>query len=433
MRVRGLLALALAVSWGCSTNADRYDRTHVSAGLEQRSGRTLGPGDGSLPPGIDLQKGLSENDAVTLALWNNPDFQEALTELGLRRADLIQAGMVANPMFSILFPLGPKQLEFIVKAPIDTLWLRPGRIAVAELDCERVSALLVQSGLDLVRDVRSAFADLGLQRLRVETAFETHTLREKISEFVQARLKAGDASENEADAARVEAFKSRADLHRAERDQAALRDRLRGLIGLARDPRVLTFQEPPLLSSQTILLEALQTQALAARPDLRSAELAIEAARERGGLADLELFTFSVAADANGSGKQGFEIGPGLDIPIPIFNQNQGGSARADAELMRAARHKTALQDRIVLEVRDAFRAHAAARQVHYAQRFALPLLEEAVERADRAEKAGDDTRLTVYESRLRLLDSKLREAEAAAEVGRTYAQLERSVGGRIP
>ena len=77
-----LLGFLLA---GCAGNADRYDRALVSAGVEQRTGRGIGPGDGSLPPGLSLEDGLSEDEAVTLALWNNAPFQEALADLGLKR------------------------------------------------------------------------------------------------------------------------------------------------------------------------------------------------------------------------------------------------------------------------------------------------------------------------------------------------------------
>src|SRR6185503_13808599 len=80
---------------GC-TNADRFNRDHVSAGLEERTGRKIGPGDGSLPAGVVLEDGVREDEAIALALWNNAAYQETLTELGLRRADLVQAGMIPS-------------------------------------------------------------------------------------------------------------------------------------------------------------------------------------------------------------------------------------------------------------------------------------------------------------------------------------------------
>jgi len=41
--------------------------------------------------------------------------------------------------------------------------------------------------------------------------------------------------------------------------------------------------------------------------------------------------------DANGEGREGFEMGPGIAADIPIFARNQGGISRAQAELSRAS------------------------------------------------------------------------------------------------
>ena len=58
-------------------------------------------------------------------------------------------------------------------------------------------------------------------------------------------------------------------------------------------------------------LDTLMTDALASRPDVRAAELAVEAAGARVGLEKSRILTITATLDANGEGKQGFEIGPG--------------------------------------------------------------------------------------------------------------------------
>ena len=156
-----MLMVALAA---CATGTDRYTRGHVDAALQQSAGVSVGPGDSSLPPGLLLDDGLDEREAIAVALWHNAAFQEALAELGLRRADLVIAGELPNPTFWVLFPVDQKALEFALRFPFDFLWTRPGRVAAARWDCERLSALLVQGGLDLVCAVHVAFAELRLAR-----------------------------------------------------------------------------------------------------------------------------------------------------------------------------------------------------------------------------------------------------------------------------
>ena len=55
-----------------------------------------------------LQKDLTEQSIIQLALLNNQDLQAAYEELGIAQADLIQAGLLRNPSlgFAIRFPEG---------------------------------------------------------------------------------------------------------------------------------------------------------------------------------------------------------------------------------------------------------------------------------------------------------------------------------------
>src|SRR5262245_34195771 len=112
--VHGLArVLALSILTGCIPASQYVQRSHLSGELQDRTGYGL-RADASfstnqLPPGVTLSDGVTESEAVALALWNNPLFQENLSKLGLVRSDLAQAGLLANPTFSILFPLGPKQ------------------------------------------------------------------------------------------------------------------------------------------------------------------------------------------------------------------------------------------------------------------------------------------------------------------------------------
>jgi cobalt-zinc-cadmium efflux system outer membrane protein len=58
---------------------------------------------------------LTQDEAVAVALWNNPDFQVQLANLGFARADLLEAGLLQNSVLSLLLPVGPKQLEATLK------------------------------------------------------------------------------------------------------------------------------------------------------------------------------------------------------------------------------------------------------------------------------------------------------------------------------
>lgn len=341
--------------------------------------------------------------------------------------------MLPNPVFSVLFPLGPKQLEFTAKLPVEALWLRPRRIAVAQLDGERVAERLVQRGLDLVRDARVAWTGAVVANARCRIAEENAVLSDRIEALAETRLGAGDVSELEVMNARMGAILARDEVQRFNHDRRMVELRLRVVLGLPPDGEELRLGDLPAAAARTEPIAPLVEAALAARPDARAAELAIEAAGKRVGLARWQFLALSVAADANGKGSQGFEIGPGLEVGVPIFNWNQGGKARAEAELVRAMRQYATVRERIGLEVGEAYaRLNAATEQVALWSARALPEMEAAVNRAEKAYAAGDVSLFLLLQTSTQQLAIRVRHLEALAEAARARAELERSVGQRL-
>lgn len=147
-------SVVLLMICGCATQSIDYG--NVSDDLRERTGhefRAKSDMQSSvIPPGVNLEDGLTEGEAASVALWNNAMFQSIVAKLGFSNAQLIEAGQFTNPTFSNLFPAGPKQLEFAANLPLEALWLRRKRVEVAEIDFRRAAAGLVQNGLDLIRD-----------------------------------------------------------------------------------------------------------------------------------------------------------------------------------------------------------------------------------------------------------------------------------------
>src|SRR5262245_16121263 len=210
---RWMATLFVLLAAGCAARHCSSARAYIAAEIERRIAHRLPPersacddthGGPSIPDGVTLEDGLGEDEAVALALWNNSAFLETLADLGIARADLVQAGLLANPVLSVLFPLGPKQLEFTATFPLEALWLRARRVNIANVDAERVANRLVQSGLDLTRDVRTAHAELHRAVNRVRLASDGVHLLEEIANVAEARVRAGEASAVEGHTARLE-------------------------------------------------------------------------------------------------------------------------------------------------------------------------------------------------------------------------------------
>ncbi len=421
----------------CSCVVIPPTRESVDAGIGERTGSGLGPeraaGEIGMPPGVRMDDGLSREEAVAIALWNNAAFLEALSELGMARADLVEAGQLPNPTLGLLFPYGPKQLEFVVRFPAEAIWLRPARIKVATVDAEKVAHKLVQSGLDLARDVRVAYADLLAANATMGLAEEAVEIANGMLEIAEARVSAGEASKLEAVTAESDVREAKRTAASAPFDATRAREKLGHLLGVPVPEGAVAGVVGRTLSLIPASVDGLVEGALAARPDLRAAELALEAEGRRAGIEEVRIANFKAVFDANGDASV-FEAGPGVDqLEIPIFNQNQAGKIRAKAKVETAARHYLTVKDLVIFEVREAYVRAKQAREEALAWKSEMvPPLRDAEGLARTAYKAGEVSFLQVLETTRKLTAARLREAETEASFERAMAELERSAGYRL-
>ena len=424
------VVLTLVVA-GCATSLPPEN----PSGLAQRTGVPERPPEiegTAIPPGVVVDDGLTEDEAVAVALWNNPDFQVQLADLGFARADLLEAGLLQNPVLSLLFPLGPKQLEATLKWPIEVLWERPRREAAARFAADRVAAGLEQAGLTLVSDVKIAYVDYALSQDRLRLADQSVSELEQVSRLMASRFQAGDISLLEARTATIDAARARQDAVRARLDVVLRANELRTRMGLALDAREFDVVVTPARLEPCGAMAALLEEALASRPDVRAAELGIEAAAARLGWEHSRVVAITAALDANGEGEEGFEIGPGIDVGLPFFNRNQAGALRAETEIRRSAGVYAATRQRVASELRDATTQFQQASVVLSGWRdTVLVPLEEQVQVANRAFTDGDVAYLFVLELQRRLTEARLRTREAEADLARALARIERAVGRR--
>ena len=435
----GVLAVVIAALnvCGCVKPA-HFGRCHVTAELEQRIGQAIGPAlpveEVAVPDAVFLEDGLSEDEAVSLGLWNNPTYQELLADLNITQAECIQARQLANPELTTMFPLSAKQWELTLMVPLDVLLLRPKREAAALVQSQRVAQRLVQDGLNVVRDIRWAYTDLVLAQQRYKLAQEGASLYRKLVQIAEARLKAGALSELDVSAMRLQAMQSEEQRTVASHDVDLARQNLRFLLGATLTEIDCATVELPSPPKQEFDDEALLAEALACRPDLQAQGLAITAACERERLAHYDyLGVFGALPDINAKGDKGFEAGPGLKFTVPIFNQNQGAIAKARAEAELLEKQYATMENRVALELRQAHtRLQKAKQELETWRDQITPQAVTASVAAENALKEDGVSLLLVLETTRQRLDAQRRELEAAADVHRAMAELERCVGRRL-
>lgn len=436
----------------------------VSKEVEKLTGFKIGTGSKSdpvaIPEGISVNDGVTQDEAVAIALWNNPGLHAELTALGIARADVTTAGQLTNPTLTMIFPFSFRILEAVANWPIESIWQRPRRVAAAKVELERVGETLVIRALDLVRDVRLAYADYHAAQIRAEMAAEVSRERHEIATLTNARLRVGDISELESNPSVTDARLAEERASRLAQDVVISKERLRTLLGFANDDIALNIVVPPrdvpppvdrIISVQRAVLvdhaapsppvpaltaaqvDELIRQALDARPEMKAGELAIEAAGARAKWERSRILNVSAIAKEYGRGAGGWEQGPGVAIELPIFHRNNGNISRAEAEIERAAKQLIAAKQRIVSEVRESYTQFIQAREAHRLWRTTvLPAVEQDIRAAHAAYQAGDVAYLFVLENSRRYSDERLREADYMLATERARTQLERSVGRRL-
>ena len=421
---------------GCATQSS-FDRSYVSTGINERTeyqlGQTTEPGQFHLPEGISIEDGLSEDEAVAIALWNNAQFHADLTALGFARADLIEAEMLTNPVFSLLFPIGPKVLEMTLNFPVDILWQRPHRIAAAKLDAQTLSENLIEHGLGLIRDVQMTYADLWSARELLRLAEQEARLRVQIAELTQAQLRAGDISELAASDAYVDSLRAVEAVKDFSEKAIVLQHRLNALLGLISNDAVFDISPPDMAPRTEMSIDELLETAFAARPDLRAGELAIEAAGERMGWEKSKVYNFIAIIDAEDKGEDSPSVGPGFALEIPIFNQNKGKIAWAETELEQATRRYETIRQDIRLQVRQAHTRYISAHEeFELWDEGIVPALETTVERARKSLTAGEVSYTTVLEAERKLVEARMHHTELAANLRRSAIELNYSIGKKV-
>lgn len=430
-----ILMVTYSLMLGCKSPAPLYDPGFVSRQMLCRTAMTMEnvpPCQTRLPVSVQLNDGLSEDEAVVTALANNSAFQATLTQLGAAGGDAVQASLLANPQFLTYLPSGAKEGQYTLYAPIESYLLRPTRVKVANREYLRVGEQLVQSGLNLSRDVRVAYTDWVLAKEQANLAQEAQGIRNEISKLTNQRLERGDISELETIAARVDALNATATVGVQQMSINIAEAKLATLIGLPQlaEPLVPgTIPDPnlPVRSEEELVQEA-----LACRPDLHAAKWAVEAARQRSHLSQWLWLRLDGIVDVR-NGQNFTHTGSGVRLDIPIFNRNEGGIMRANWELNAALHNRDAISDQIIADVRTSYRQlYQAHENLVILKRDIEPALVDALSIAKKGFEDGGSDYLIVLQTTNQYLTAKGQILNQHAACNRAIAELERSVGRSV-
>lgn len=372
---------------------------------------------------------LSESDAVHLALHHNASFQALLIDLKLAKADLVEAGLLPNPELLFAFGMPNKPYRYAIDLPLEALWLRPIKLRTMKHAADATAYRLTQSGLNLIRDVRVAYAQAVLAQEKLSVAESAYQLKQNIYQLSLKRLEAGDINGRDILLAENDAAIAKRDWELARFDIEIKRETLMNLMGTwpTASPPTLSPNISP--ACQAVEIDQLLAKSLDQRPDIVSARYAIDAAKERIKLSKVSWLKFTGTADATSGQETGHTLGPAIRSSIPILNRNQGGVSRAEAELERAELNLTALQQQARLEIKNAhLQYEQSCHDWQVLQNNLLPAIQNNIQLTKQAYEAGDISYLQTLEANRQYIDLEMRQVQLKADLVGKWAELTRNL-----
>jgi cobalt-zinc-cadmium efflux system outer membrane protein len=389
-----------------------------------------------------LAGSLQAEGAVQIALLNNHSLQAEYEELSVAQADVVQAGLLSNPVFSAGMTtaesdrLEPNLQLGITQSFLDLLLL-PARKKVAAAQFEGVRLRVADAVLDIAARVRRAY-------FRLQAAENVGAMRHAIAEAGKASIdlatkqhEAGNISDLDLKSQQATFEQLQIDVARSEAESAAAREELAQLLGVwGTDVLFKIPEQLPEVPKTEIPLEHLEAAAVAQRLDLQAARQQVQTLSYAASLARSSRWTGSVdvGADVARLNDGHVAVGPRASLELPIFDQRQAVIARLDARL-RASQHlATALAVDIRSDVRAARARMLSARQI--AERYrgtVIPLREDVVRLSEQQYNAmllGAFQWLAAKQSAVSVYREYL---ESVRDYWIARADLERAVGGRLP
>lgn len=389
----GYVWTLLMLVTGCATFDQRASFSEVSTAVEARSGKRLVWNLGTaLDAQADqevralLQDKLTVDGAIQVALLHNRELQALYTELGVAQADLVQAGLLRNPIFdaSVLFPVagGPPDLELSVVIRFLDIFYLPLRQRVAAAQFAEARLRVTGAVLDFAAAVRGAFYRHQADEQRLDllrTVVQALTISFEVAQRLHA---AGNITDLDLAKERALIEEAKLQLRSAETAVRQSREQLTSLMGLWGPQTVWQIDKRlPDIPTQPTPFDELERRALLESLDLAGARQRLIVAGEQLGVNRATALVPEFEIGPSAERQEGaWEVGPRIEFPIPLFDQGQARLGRAMAELRRTQQEYYALGVRIRATVRTVHeRVQGAQDRALYYRDILLPLRERIV------------------------------------------------------
>jgi cobalt-zinc-cadmium efflux system outer membrane protein len=313
---------------------------------------------------------LAFDQAIDLALANNPALKAARTQIDQNRALEVTARLRPNPVlqgdaqFLPIFSPGlfsfdnfnqTQQYDIGIGYLFERGGKRQRRLQAARDQTEVARSQARDAERNLAFSVAQQFVTALLAKADFDFATRALESFRKTVEISETRYNAGDISQGDLLKIKLQVLQFETDVSASRLALQQAMVTLRQLIGY--DMVSADFQITGELAYQPLTesLEQIQARALQNRPDLAAAKQSTVAARSQTALAKAnakqDLTTAASYSHTAGQSSSSFSF----DIPLPIFNRNQGEIERTRFAETQAIYNAKAVEEIVLKDVHVAY------------------------------------------------------------------------------
>lgn len=336
---------------------------------------------------------LTMQQAVAMALANNPSLIAARQNVLATKAQEITAGLRQNPDFTlsgsdVSLPADNPASPYSYSTNVSRLFER-GQKRRWRLDIARDTTAVTQSQYkdterQTILQVRESFTNMLAAKAALQISGDNLTSYRKTVDLTHVRLNAGDISETDFERIDLQQAEFESDYETAKLNLTQASDQLQVLLGIPKPSAQFDITGNLTPPSLTITQSQLEQDALTARPDYLAAVQSVQLAD-----ANIKMAYANGTVDPTLGGEYersgtynsaGFQ----LSIPLRIFDRNQGAkrSAKYAAESSRSA--EISARNQVISDVDQAWAGYEAA--LNQARRYHGHYLDEATHVRDNLE-----------------------------------------------
>lgn len=391
---------------------------------------------------------LTLNQALNIALCNNPKLQAAQAMLGISEAKIIIAKTLRNPALITDNGTAEKTYRAGIEQTFELDGKRKKRTNLAKAEKEVVENEIRTVTLDLKNNVRKAYIRLFNAQQKFKASNDILNISNELVDIAKKRNLAGDIAELEVIQAENMQANAKNDLETSKLQIKQSFNELNMFLN-----QVLTGSEElekPLLNDELIkadgnekTIDELICEAYMCRPEIKKIQKSLEASNKMMAVVKanrIPNLTVGLGPDVVTAGGEGanspneagvYVIGR---IDLPIFNRQQGQIKEVEAQICQQRKELEAMQNQVSYEIKDTVaKIKINSEKIKLYESEIIPKSQSVVEKSRRSFQEGMSNIIIPINAQQSYINTRFGYIQVLTDYQNSISDLERNLGLNLP